>query len=228
MWCVWLYRSFVQNVLSSKSVLSASVIVTSLAYSSGALAQVDVVDSSLSGTLSAVRTIEGSVEQHQEQLLRSRGMSAAIPGPDAYASGTLRRSVHDGLRFTPEAGTTDGFDTVAESSFATISYDIPGTVLGGHLKVAALVGYAWTDLSYNIRASNTFNTFAKSDNRSAFFGGSYVWGVAGFYTMSTFIGFTGETSGSVGFQDPLARDISFSHGTHGLITNTVVGNTFDI
>ena len=118
---------------------------------SGALAQSSVGRAANAATGQSLRD---AVEQQQNELLNSSGVGAgggagAAIGAGASPTGRLRSSDHDALKlqaeFSPDPDNY-AWKTKEASVFGTGVYSLPGTVLGGQMKVSIFGGHNWLSL----------------------------------------------------------------------------------
>jgi hypothetical protein len=112
---------------------------------SGALAQSSVGRAANTATGQSLRD---AVEQQQNEFLNSSGVGAgggagAAVGAGASPTGRLRSSDHDALKlqagFSPDENNY-AWKTKEGSAFGTGVYTLPGTVLGGQMKVSMFGG----------------------------------------------------------------------------------------
>lgn len=164
-------------------------------------------ESTASATSSLGQTLQSLGESFVQQQL-SFGALGAFAGP----TGRLRHTAHDGLRVKGINRRTSEFEVDEGSVFANGSYDLPGTVFGGRVRVSGLVGYTRLEQEDNV---------IKTEIDSAIYGGSYLWSKGQFYTMALVIGLHGEAHGSDGLD-------AFDHDVHGYFANAVAGYTFDL
>lgn len=143
----------------------------------------------------------------QQQINTAQGLAIA-GGP----TGKLRHTSHDGLVNKATGERLESFDIDEGSVFANGSYDVPGTVMGGKVRISVLVGY---DEVQQDSAS------ASSETSSVFYGGSWLWSYNTLYTSTLIVGINGELDGRAGGNN-------FSYDVDGYISNSVIGNTFDL
>src|SRR5262245_3628368 len=136
-----------------------------LALPSGALAQSSVGRAANAATGQSLRD---AVEQQQGEFLGTYGVgggAGAGIGAGASPSGRLRSSDHDALK-VPVPPDTENFAwrTKEASVFGTGVYALPGTVLGGQMKVSIFGGQNWLSLEMKDGGGNTLdaNQFGKA------------------------------------------------------------------
>lgn len=156
-------------------------------------------------TAAQVRSQTDIVNDQQGQQIARALQGSHSPGLLAiFPSGRWMQSHHDGLELEGANFTTGEIDSNEFSAFLNASYDVPGVVFGGQLKINGIVGGLHLKAEQDARGG-FFAT--KSDNDSFFIGVGNVWSQGSFYTSSTFIYFTGETE---------ARFTDGAGGTGGL------------
>ena len=148
-----------------------------LALPSGALAQSGVGRAANAATGQSLRD---AVEQQQNEFLNSSGVGAgggagAAIGAGASPTGRLRSSDHDALKlqagFSPDENNY-AWKTKEGSAFGTGVYTLPGTVLGGQMKVSMFGGFNWLSLEMKDGGGNTLDVangqFGKARNEFSF------------------------------------------------------------
>jgi hypothetical protein len=116
-----------------------------------------------------------------------------IGGPGVFATGRIRASEHEGVR--PRGTATYAYETDEASAFANFVATLPGTVVGGQVKVAGFVGHNWLalDLKSNATAVLDPNQFGSSENDSLIAGITALWALNSTYALATIVGTWGET-----------------------------------
>jgi len=98
------------------------------------------------------------------------------------------------------ADPTDNFawSTKEASVFGTGVYTLPGTVLGGQMKVSIFGGHNWLSLEMKngggAIAPLDADQFGKARNESVIVGGTALWSQKNTYALATFVGMWGDTS----------------------------------
>lgn len=208
--------------------------VLALAFPSGALAQSSVGQAANAATAQSLRD---AVESQQKEMLGSAGGGGvgAATGIGAVPSGRLRFSDHEALKTGKPPNLLNpnfDWDTREASAFGTFVYSLPGTVMGGQVKLTGVVGQNW--LSLKMKSNSVFqldpDQSGKASNESLLFGGSALWSQKNTYLMGTVIGFMGETELKDGIDhcdDPCGvRRYSFD--TSGFIGSFTAGNVFPL
>jgi hypothetical protein len=200
---------------------------------SGALAQSSVGRAANAATGQSLRD---AVEQQQNSFLDSSGVGggAAAAGAGAAPTGRLRSSDHDALKLQAEfSPDTENFAwrTKEASVFGTGVYTLPGTVLGGQMKVSIFGGHNWLSLEMREGGGNTFSPdqFGKARNESVLVGGTALWSQKNTYVVGTVVGMWGETSLSdaIDFCGPcVLRRYTFD--TSGYIGSLTAGQVFPL
>ena len=94
----------------------------------------------------------------------SGAVSGGLGGINSFPTGRLRTSDHDGV--SPPNLDRFGYTTHEASAFANAVATIPGTVLGGQVKVSGFAGNSWLslDLKSNSYAILDPGQFGKAKN----------------------------------------------------------------
>ena len=173
-----------------------------LALPSGAMAQSSVGRAANTATGESLRD---AVDQQQNEALNSSGVGAggsgagAAIGAGASPTGRLRSSSHDALKLqNPPDENNYAWKTKEASVFGTGVYTLPGTVLGGQMKVSIFGGQNWLSLEMKNGGGNFLdadnNQFGKARNESILFGGTALWSQNNTYIVGTMVGMWGQTS----------------------------------
>jgi hypothetical protein len=204
---------------------------TGLALPSGALAQSSVGRAANAATGQSLRD---AVEQQQNELLSSSGVGSgsgagAAIGAGASPTGRLRASDHDALKTT--ASDRYDWDTREASAFGTFIYQVPGTVLGGQMKLTGVAGQNW--LSLKMKSNSQFQLdptqSGRASNDSFLFGGSALWSQKNTYVMGTVIGFMGETDLKDAIDHcPCPPVHRYKFDTSGYMGSLTAGNVFPL
>jgi hypothetical protein len=207
-----------------------------LALPSGAMAQSSVGRAANTAT---GLSLQDAVTQQQNGLMSSSGVGSsgagAAIGAGASPTGRLRSSDHDALK----TGAADNFawDTREGSAFATFVYALPGTVLGGNVKVSLFGGHNWLALELKDGGGGTgfsVDQYGKARNESVIFGGTALWSQKNTYALATLVGMWGDTSltdsiddcGHGAPVDCVAHRYKFN--TSGFISTGTVGQVFPL
>ena len=207
-----------------------------LVLPSGAMAQSSVGQAANAATGQSLRD---AVENQQKEMLGSTGgggVGAAI-GVGAVPSGRLRFSDHEALKTgKPPDPLNPNFDwdTREASAFGAFVYSVPGSVLGGQMKLTGVVGQNW--LSLKMKSNSVVqldpDQSGKASNDSLLFGGSALWSQKNTYLMGTVIGFMGETELKDGIDHcnavPPCGVRRYSFDTSGFIGSLTAGNVFPL
>jgi hypothetical protein len=173
-----------------------------LALASGAMAQSSVGRAANTATGQSLRD---AVEQQQNETLNSSGVGAggssvgAAIGAGASPTGRLRSSNHDALKLqAPPDDSNYAWKTKEGSVFGTGVYTLPGTILGGQMKVSIFGGHNWLSLEMKNGGGNFLDVdngqFGKARNESVLVGGTALWSQNNTYVVATMVGMWGETS----------------------------------
>ena len=130
----------------------------------------------------------------REVLGRSSLGSATAAGLTTFTTGRLRGSDHDALR--PPSDTTFSYDTTESSAFANVVVSVPGTVLGGQMKLSGFVGHneVSLDLKSNAFAVLQPNQSGSASNQAVIAGGTLLWSHLNTYALATVVGSWGQTT----------------------------------
>ena len=219
--------------------LPISLLVFSL-LPSGALAQSSVGRAANTATGQSLRD---AVEQNQNEFLAGSGggggAGAAI-GAGASPTGRLRSSDHDALKLQAEFAPDDNnyaWKTKEASVFGTGVYALPGTVLGGQMKVSLFGGNNWLSLEMKNGGGNSLDVangqFGKARNESILVGGTALWSQKNTYVVATVVGMWGETSltDSIDFcNDPPGGCPTrhYTYDTSGFVGSLTAGQVFPL
>ena len=206
---------------------------------SGALAQSSVGQAA---NTAIGRSLEDAVQQNQNDLLTGgrSGSSSAVGGAigaSVVPTGRLRSSDHDMLKLSgpPDPNNPHfSWDTREASVFANVVATVPGTVLGGQVKVSGFVGHNW--LSLDIKSNSTFQLdpaqFGSAENQSLLFGGTVLWAKANSYAMATVVGFIGQTTLNDSIDDCANPNTcafqKYKFDTAGFVGMGTVGQVFQL
>lgn len=104
-------------------------------------------------TAATGRSVTDAVDQNVKDLVdremlgtSGSGGSAGAGGLAGSASGRVRKSDHDCLTVEKNGRKGFSYDTREASVFANVGVTVPGTVLGGQLKLSGMVGHNWLSL----------------------------------------------------------------------------------
>ena len=208
-----------------------------LALPSGALAQSSVGRAANTAT---ALSVQDAVQQQQSELINSSGVGSgsgagAAIGAGASPTGRLRASDHDALKVT--AADNFAWDTREGSVFGTGVYTLPGTVLGGNVKVSLFGGHNWLALELKDGGGGTglsIDQYGKARNESVIVGGTALWSQKNTYALATLVGMWGETSLTDSIDDcgHGAPDDCVTHkykfNTSGFISTGTVGQVFPL
>lgn len=172
----------------------------------------------------ALGGVQQGIADAQQQSQIARALSGQHNGGafSIFPTGRVMKSKHDGLDQIQSGLKTGEFESNEYSAFINASYDVPGIVFGGQLKLSALVG------GLHLRSdqdAGLINLASRSENDSYFVGGGSVWSQGSFYTSSVWIFFFGETDTT--FSDGIGTGAVFSD-TNGFVSNSTAGYVFDL
>ena len=184
------------------------------------------------------QSFRDAVDQNQKELIDREvlgggpGGSAAASGGglgtiSAFPTGRLRTSDHDGV--SPPDFDRFGYTTREASAFGNVVATLPGTVLGGQVKVSGFAGNQWLslELKSNSLAILDPGQFGKANNESVFVGGSVLWAYQSTYALATIVGIWGETKLTDGFDH--SPDVNrYSFNTAGHIGTFTAGHVLNL
>lgn len=177
------------------------------------------------------RSLADAVDQNQKDHIDREvlGGSAGVSGIGAFATGRLRTSEHDGLT----GSKTYSFATDEASAFANVVTTVPGTVLGGQLKLGAFAGHNWLslDLKSNELRLLDPNQFGNAENESVIAGATALWASKAFYVHASIVGMWGETRMVDSVDDcgdPGCSVNRYRFDTQGFIGTVTAGKVFDL
>ena len=201
------------------------------------------------------RSLADAVSQNEKELL-DREMRGTTPsgggatggvagtGVTSNPTGRLRTSDHDGLsvrniQLLPDEDPgirSFSYTTTEASAFANITAKVPGTVLGGQLKVSGFIGQ--NELSLDLR-SNNIQVLApeqsgRGRNESIIAGANVLWSLKGTYALASLVGTWGQTTlkdsvDDCGLDTPTGCNHQrYNFNTSGLIGTLTAGQIFDL
>ncbi len=157
---------------------------------------------------------------------------AAI-GAGAIPTGRVRSSSHDAFGRVTADEDNYAWRTHEASAFGTGVYAVPGTVLGGQMKLSMLVGENWLTLKMRDGGGNMLDPAipqsGEATNESLMFGGSAIWSNKSSYMMATAVGFAGRSTIKDQidfFPGPALNKYEFE--THGFIGSLTAGHVFQL
>jgi outer membrane immunogenic protein len=228
--------------------IGALLVALPLVLSSGnALAQ-----SSLGAPLSNAtgRSLTDAANQNQQELIDREVLGGSPAGRsttsgsgggatlNVFGTGRVRGSDHDALR--PLNGDPSGangpypYDTREYSAFGNIVVTLPGTVLGGQMKVSGFVGENSVSLSLKSDSVHILdpNQAGKARNDSMIAGGTVLWSLQNTYALAMVVGSLGQSTLKDTVDDcghPFGcNDNRYSFSTTGFIGSVTAGHVLDL
>ena len=100
---------------------------------------------------------------------------------------------HCGLS-PPDGSNASPYDTTESSAFANVVVSVPGTVLGGQMKVSGFVGHNEVSLDLKSNALTVLdpNQSGSACNGSIIAGGTVLWSLRNTYALATLVGTWGK------------------------------------
>ena len=209
----------------------------SIVLPSGALAQSSIGRAANAATGQSLRD---AVEQQQSEFLGTYGVGGGTSGSigaGASPTGRLRSSDHDALKLqSPPDDGNFAWKTKEGSVFGTGVYTLPGTVLGGQMKVSIFGGNNWLSLELKEGGGNTFSAdqFGKARNESVIVGGTALWSQKNTYVLTSIVGMWGDTSLTDSIDDcglggpPDCAVHRYNYNTSGFIGTLTAGQVFPL
>lgn len=190
------------------------------------------------------RSLADAVSQNEQVLIErqvlggSAGGGASSGALGSFSSGRLRSSDHDALR-APGLTQSFSFDTTETSAFANVVVGLPGTVLGGQMKVSGFVGHNDVSLDLKSNALSVLdpNQSGSAENQSIIFGGTALWSLRNTYALATLVGTWGQTTlhdsvDDCGYDNPAhptgCNHNRYTFGTAGMLATLTAGQVFDL
>jgi outer membrane immunogenic protein len=191
------------------------------------------------------RSLADAVSQNEKELIDREVLGGAVGGGGAssglgtFSTGRLRSSDHDALRSHPPADQSFSFDTTEASAFANVVVSVPGTVLGGQMKVSGFVGHNDVSLDLKSNALSVLdpNQSGSAENQSIIAGGTALWSLRNTYALATLVGTWGQTTLHDGVDDcgytvpphPTGCNHNrYTFNTAGIIATLTAGQIFDL
>ena len=174
----------------------------------------------------------------------SGGGGAGTP-LNTFWTGRVRGSDHDALTSSPPGGGPSGsgpfpYDTREYSSFGNVVVTVPGTVLGGQLKVSGFVGRNDVFLSLKSDSVSILDPWQSGAafNQSIIFGGTALWAKQNTYALATVVGTIGQstlkdsvddcyTTGG-GYANNFCHHNRYNFNTAGIIASATAGHVVDL
>jgi outer membrane immunogenic protein len=164
-------------------------------------------------------------------------------GLNTFSTGRLRSSDHDALSVPPGGDPGNGpfpYRTSEVSAFSNIVVAMPGTVLGGQLKLSGFVGSNAVYLQLKSDSVNILDPDqdGRARNESLIFGGTALWSKQNTYALATLVGTVGQSTlkdsvddcykASDGYPADFCHHNRYSFNTAGLISTLTAGQVFDL
>jgi outer membrane immunogenic protein len=179
----------------------------------------------------------------------SGGGGAATP-LNTFSTGRVRGSDHDALTSSPPGGGPSGsgpfpYDTREYSSFGNVVVTVPGTVLGGQLKLSGFVGRNDVFLRLKSDSVNILDPdqSGAAFNQSIIFGGTALWAKQNTYALATLVGTIGQSTlkdtvddcykaspgpPPTGFNADFCHHNRYNFNTAGIIATATAGHVIDL
>jgi outer membrane immunogenic protein len=224
-----------------------TILIAMLGASTLLVASESLAQSLTGGPINAAtgRSLADAVSQNEKELIDREVLGGAVGGGGAssglgtFSTGRLRSSDHDALRSHPPADQSFSFDTTEASAFANVVVSVPGTVLGGQMKVSGFVGHNDVSLDLKSNALSVLdpNQSGSAENQSIIAGGTALWSLRNTYALATLVGTWGQTTLHDGVDDcgytvpphPTGCNHNrYTFNTAGIIATLTAGQIFDL
>ena len=201
------------------------------------------------------RSLADAVSQNEKELIDREVLGTTPSGGGATGglagtgvtsnpTGRLRTSDHDGLsvrniQLLPDEDPgirSFSYKTDEASAFANIVTKVPGTVLGGQLKVSGFIGQ--NELSLDLRSNDIHvldaNQSGRGRDESVIAGGTLLWSLKSTYALASLIGTWGQTTlkdsvDDCGLDTPTGcNQQRYNFNTSGFIGTLTAGQIFDL
>jgi outer membrane immunogenic protein len=210
-------------------------------------AQDGFAQSSLGAPLNAATasSLNDAVRQNEKQLIDREVLGAAggrtggagASGLSVFSTGRLRGSDHDALRSVNGAPDASNgpypYDTTEYSTFGNVVVAIPGTVLGGQLKLSGFVGHNVVSLDLKSDSIHVLdeNQAGSAFNHSLIAGGTVLWSLGNTYALATVVGSVGQSTLKDAVDDCHAgfcHHNRYNFDTAGVIATVTGGQVFEL
>ena len=237
---MWRGRECRRERQHARTVIGALIGLAGVLGAPGAWAQSTIA---LPMTAATGRSQADAVTQNEKELIdrevlgRSSGGGASAGGLTSFSTGRLRGSDHDALR--PPAEQPFSYSTTEASAFTNVVVSVPGTVLGGQMKLSGFVGQ--NDVSLDLKSNSLItldpNQSGSGRNASVIAGGTALWSSLNTYALVTVVGTWGQTTlkdavDDCGYSSPPnptgCNHNRYNFNTAGLIASLTAGQVFDL
>jgi outer membrane immunogenic protein len=203
--------------------------------------------SSLGAPLNAATasSLNDAVRQNEKQLIDREVLGApgggtaggSASGLSAFSTGRLRASDHEALRAVNGAPDASNgpypYDTHEYSTFGNIVVAIPGTVLGGQLKLSGFVGHNVVSLDLKSDRVHSLDPDQSGSafNHSLIAGGTILWSLANTYALATVVGNVGQSTLKDAVDDchvGFCHHNRYNFDTTGVIASVTAGHVFEL
>jgi outer membrane immunogenic protein len=212
--------------------------------------------SSLGGPLTAATASSqaDAVRQNENQLIDQAVFGAAGGGRvtagagsaaslNTFSTGRLRGSDHEALRVPPGAAVQGNgpypYTTRENSAFGNIVVALPGTVLGGQMKVSGFIGQSSVSLDLKSNATSILGPTqsGSASNNSIMAGGTVLWALQNTYVLASLVGSVGQSTlkdsvddcySTPDFDHDFCHHNRYNFNTSGIIGSVTAGQVFDL
>jgi outer membrane immunogenic protein len=206
-----------------------------------------VAQSSLGAPLNAATasSLNDAVRQNEKQLIDREVFGGGAGGTgggsasglSVFSTGRLRGSDHEALRAVNGApNVSDGpypYDTTEYSTFGNVVVAIPGTILGGQLKLSGFVGHNVVSLDLKSDSVHILdeNQSGSAFNHSLIAGGTLLWSLGNTYALATVVGSVGQSTLKDAVDDcygSFCHHNRYNFNTAGVIATVTAGQVFEL
>ena len=203
--------------------------------------------SSLGAPLNAATasSLNDAVRQNEKQLIDREVLGApgggtsggSASGLSVFSTGRLRGSDHDALRAVNGAPDSSNgpypYDTTEYSTFGNVVVAIPGTVLGGQLKLSGFVGHNVVSLDLKSDSVHVLDPDQSGSafNHSLIAGGTLLWSLGNTYALATVVGTVGQSTLKDAVDDchdGFCHHNRYNFNTTGIIATVTAGQVFEL
>jgi outer membrane immunogenic protein len=190
-------------------------------------------------------SLNDAVRQNEKQLIDREVLGAAGgrtgggigSGLSVFSTGRIRGSDHDALQsLNGSPDPSNGpypYDTTEYSTFGNVVVAIPGTVLGGQLKLSGFVGHNVVSLDLKSDSLHILDPdqSGAAFNHSVIAGGTALWSLGNTYALATIVGSVGQTTLKDTVDDcydSFCHHNRYNFNTTGFIATVTAGQVFDL
>src|SRR5262245_51463172 len=255
MWGSSMRKNQLSICSSAKAVWRGWWVGTALAGLALSMSHDAFAQSSLGAPLTAATASSqaDAVRQNENQLIDQQVFGAAgggrattgagsAAGLSTFSTGRLRGSDHEALRTPPGGVQGNGpypYTTQESSAFGNIVVALPGTVLGGQMKVSGFIGQSSVSLDLKSNATSILGPTqsGSASNNSLMAGGTVLWALQNTYVLGSLVGSLGQSTlkdsvddcySATDFDHDFCHHNRYNYNTSGIIGSVTAGQVFDL